>query len=182
MYDATVLLATYSTLVRIMDSGAVLPKLRLVMYSGRCFSPPNPTSSSVSLPSLADATFPNAVIRPSEFSSLATGLLGIPTTFTHTQNNASSEQEVKVKAEVEEDERNIDADVDSNGNLFKVVAPLVVLEIVDTDGRVIVEEGVKGRVLATHLVRRLQPLVRFPTGDWAVWVDYGGEVFRVVEG
>jgi phenylacetate-CoA ligase len=143
LYEATVLLATYSTVKRVAEAGKMLPKLRLVLYSGACFSAsPSPINTSV---------FPNAVVRPSEFASMAAGLIGIPA-------QGSNEKDV-----------------------FKVLAPLVVLEIMGSDGRVVTEHGVRGKVVITHLVRKLQPLVRFPTGDFAEWVDYGAETFKVLE-
>ena len=173
-YEATVLLASYATIVQIIASSAVLPHLRLVLYSGTCFTP---STSHPSLPSIS-ASFPNAVFRPSEFASMAAGLLGIPTTITtRAQNTPSNKSGVEVEGKVEEGNLDINIDV----NVFKVLEPLVVLEIVAAEGRVVKDVGVKGRLLVTHLVRRLQPLVRFPMGEWAEWVDYEGRVFRVVE-
>lgn len=69
--------------------------------------------------------------------------------------------------------------VGEDKNTFKVLEPLVIVELVRSDGKVIRENGVRGKVVVTHLVRRLQPLVRFPTGDTAEWVDRSSEILRV---
>lgn len=48
----------------------------------------------------------------------------------------------------------------------------VIIEIVDPDsGRPITEPGRPGLVIATSLVRRLMPVIRYPPGDLAEWTD-----------
>lgn len=42
-------------------------------------------------------------------------------------------------------------------------------EIVDNEGRRIEEPGVYGEVVATGLISRAVPLLRYRTGDWACW-------------
>jgi phenylacetate-CoA ligase len=50
-----------------------------------------------------------------------------------------------------------------------------VLELVDDDrGEPVEEAGRPGRLIVTNLVRRLMPLIRYPVGDRAVWVDPPG--------
>ncbi|KAI1799592.1 hypothetical protein F4811DRAFT_568061 [Daldinia bambusicola] len=68
-----------------------------------------------------------------------------------------------------------DRDIDP---LYRVSSYVAVLEIVTDDGVAIKEPGTKGNVVITHLVRRLQPLIRFPVGDVAEWLDYNARIFR----
>lgn len=50
-----------------------------------------------------------------------------------------------------------------------------VLEIVDDhSGEPIIETGRPGRVLVTNLVRMLMPIIRYPSGDRAEWVEPRG--------
>lgn len=47
-----------------------------------------------------------------------------------------------------------------------------VIEIIDPDTmEVIKEKGVIGKVLLTNLTRKLMPIIRYPAGDMAMWVD-----------
>ncbi|KAI1465857.1 uncharacterized protein F4812DRAFT_461544 [Daldinia caldariorum] len=62
--------------------------------------------------------------------------------------------------------------------IYRVSSCVAVLEIVADDGVAIKEPGIKGNVVITHLVRRLQPLIRFPVGDVAEWLDYNARIFR----
>ncbi|WP_370418862.1 phenylacetate--CoA ligase family protein [Streptomyces sp. QH1-20] len=56
--------------------------------------------------------------------------------------------------------------------LYRTNSPHTILEIVDPDtGRPISEPGRTGRVVATNLLRRLMPVIRYPVGDLAEWSD-----------
>lgn len=47
-----------------------------------------------------------------------------------------------------------------------------ILEIIDEDtGQPIDEEGVVGKLVLTNLIRSFMPIIRFPTGDRAMWVE-----------
>ncbi len=47
-----------------------------------------------------------------------------------------------------------------------------IIEIVDPDtNEVIVETNRVGRVLITNLTRKLMPIIRYPAGDLAMWID-----------
>jgi phenylacetate-CoA ligase len=61
---------------------------------------------------------------------------------------------------------------------FRVCSPAVYIELLAEDGTVIKEPGVKGNVVATPLVRYLQPMIRYPVGDVAEWVDYAAKTFK----
>ncbi|KAI2776199.1 hypothetical protein F4815DRAFT_449488 [Daldinia loculata] len=69
----------------------------------------------------------------------------------------------------------IDRDINP---IYRVCDYVGVVEIVTDDGAVIKQTGVKGNIVITHLIRRLQPLIRYPIGDIAEWVDYGSRIFK----
>ena len=50
----------------------------------------------------------------------------------------------------------------------------------EPDAGVIRENGVAGDIVVTSLIRRLTPVVRYPTGDRAEWVDYEKGIFRLL--
>jgi phenylacetate-CoA ligase len=95
--------------------------------------------------------FPNADIRSLGYASVDAGVLAAP-----------------VQGEP-------DARVHRAHRLQKL------LEIVDENtGEPIREPGRPGRLLATDLVRRLMPIIRYPVGDSAEWVDYEDRRFRLL--
>ncbi|GGR02320.1 hypothetical protein [Streptomyces netropsis] len=56
--------------------------------------------------------------------------------------------------------------------LYRTNSPHTTLEIADPDtGRPIFEPGRTGRIVATNLLRRLMPVIRYPVGDLAQWAD-----------
>ncbi|MGF1429524.1 phenylacetate--CoA ligase family protein [Kitasatospora sp. LaBMicrA B282] len=56
-----------------------------------------------------------------------------------------------------------------------------VVELLDPEtGEPIEEPGRPGRVVATDLVRRLMPMIRYPVGDLAEWVDFPRRRFRLL--
>lgn len=65
--------------------------------------------------------------------------------------------------------------------VFRSFVDSSVLEIVDVEtGEVITEPGRPGRLLQTDLTRRLQPMIRYPVGDMAEWVDVEDGIFRLL--
>ncbi|MCS7481129.1 phenylacetate--CoA ligase family protein [Umezawaea endophytica] len=65
--------------------------------------------------------------------------------------------------------------------VLRAFRPGRVLEVVDVDtGEPIEEPGRPGRLLVTDLTRRLLPILRYPVGDLAEWVDFDGGVFRLL--
>lgn len=55
------------------------------------------------------------------------------------------------------------------------------MEIVDdVAGEPITGVGVPGRLVVTNLFRTLMPIIRYPTGDRAEWVDPGTQRFRLM--
>jgi phenylacetate-CoA ligase len=54
----------------------------------------------------------------------------------------------------------------------RVFGQATLLEIVDEDsGEVIHEQGRPGKILITNLTRRLMPIIRYPAGDRAMWIE-----------
>ncbi|GAA3635878.1 hypothetical protein GCM10022267_23090 [Lentzea roselyniae] len=65
--------------------------------------------------------------------------------------------------------------------VFRSFVDSSVPEIVDTEtGRPITSPGRPGRLLQTDLTRRLQPMIRYPVGDLAEWVDREDGIFRLL--
>ncbi|KAK8054815.1 hypothetical protein PG993_000042 [Apiospora rasikravindrae] len=130
--EATVLIANVSTTRRLAEYfaslGKTLPKLRLILYTGECFTK--------ELRPVYRAAFPNATIYVREYGGIDFGHVGIPAQpFKH-----------------EDDD----------------IKPVP-----------ITRPGIKGNVVVTSLLKRQQPLLRYPVGDIASWVDYDAETFRV---
>ncbi len=64
------------------------------------------------------------------------------------------------------------ASADCTSNEHRVYDQGTVVEILDEETDIPIEEtGRPGRIVFTSLPRRLMPLIRFPTGDRAQWVD-----------
>lgn len=62
---------------------------------------------------------------------------------------------------------------------YKVLGPLVVVEILDDNNQPIQENGKKGSIVVSHLVKRQQPRLRYPTDDMASWTDFSHEIFTL---
>ncbi|KAI4869159.1 hypothetical protein F4820DRAFT_43172 [Hypoxylon rubiginosum] len=98
--------------------------------------------------------FPKAKLFPLMYSTkLDIGPVGLPAPITTCEN----------------------CDVDPT---YSVAHEIAILEIVTDDGTIIKQPGVKGNVIITHLLRRLQPIIRYPVGDVAEWVDYESRTFK----
>jgi phenylacetate-CoA ligase len=54
----------------------------------------------------------------------------------------------------------------------RVFSEATVIEIVDVDtGEIITEKYKTGKILLTNLTRKLMPIIRYPAGDLAMWVE-----------
>lgn len=62
---------------------------------------------------------------------------------------------------------------------YTVNAPSMIMELITDTGDLITSEGVKGNVVITNLSRRLMPIIRYPMGDAAEWIDYSARKFRL---
>ncbi|KAL5326861.1 hypothetical protein ACEPPN_004550 [Leptodophora sp. 'Broadleaf-Isolate-01'] len=67
-----------------------------------------------------------------------------------------------------------------DSRLHTVSSPYVILEIAPDGLTSTKANGVPGSVLVTNMGRRLQPVIRYPSGDLAEWVDYENGIFRVL--
>ncbi|MFJ3231145.1 phenylacetate--CoA ligase family protein [Streptomyces sp. NPDC086787] len=99
---------------------------------------------------LLKAAFPNAKARSLGYASVDAGLLG-------------------------------EAVPGDDPRVHRAFTPHTVVEILDDETGLPVEEpGVPGRLVVTDLRRRLMPILRYPAGDRAEWVDPGAGVFRIL--
>ncbi len=65
--------------------------------------------------------------------------------------------------------------------VHEAVPDRTVVEILDeATEEPITVAGVRGRVVVTNLFRRLMPIIRYPVGDLAEWVDHECRAFRLV--
>ncbi|PYH80519.1 acetyl-CoA synthetase-like protein [Aspergillus uvarum CBS 121591] len=101
------------------------------------------------------AAFPNAVVRPMAYASVECKVVGFPVPGLN---------------------KGGDGDVDP---VYRVVEEAVVLEIVGDDGHPVRENGVRGTLVVTNLLKRLQPTIRYPIGDVGEWVDFERGLFRL---
>jgi phenylacetate-CoA ligase len=70
---------------------------------------------------------------------------------------------------------------EADPRVHEVFTPDKVVELLDPEtGEPIEEPGRPGRVVATDLVRRLMPVIRYPVGDMAEWVDFPRRRFRLL--
>jgi phenylacetate-CoA ligase len=71
---------------------------------------------------------------------------------------------------------------DTDWRLHRVNRPFVELEICPDSADTVptMEPMLPGRLLVTNLSRRLQPVIRYPCGDRAEWVDQAEGLFRVL--
>ncbi|GGW60225.1 hypothetical protein GCM10010503_41870 [Streptomyces lucensis JCM 4490] len=99
---------------------------------------------------LLTATFPNAEARSLGYASVDAGLLG-------------------------------EAVPGDDPRIHRAFIPHTVVEIVDDEnGHPVERDGVPGRLVVTDLRRRLMPVLRYPAGDRAEWVDRDASVFRIL--
>lgn len=58
--------------------------------------------------------------------------------------------------------------------VHRVLDASTVVELIDEQGQPIEQVGQAGRIVITNLNRKLMPIVRYPVGDQAMWVDEPG--------
>ena len=64
------------------------------------------------------------------------------------------------------------SDADCQDSEHRVFDGLNIIEIVDPDTHeVITEKNIVGKVLMTNLTRKLMPIIRYPAGDLAMWIE-----------
>ena len=69
--------------------------------------------------------------------------------------------------------------IDQCTTSYTVNTSSVIMELISDTGEVITTEGVKGNVVVTNLKRRCMPVIRYPMGDIAEWVDYNSRSFHL---
>lgn len=103
---------------------------------------------------LLRAAFPNAEVRSVVYGSMDSGVIGLPPPREHYAGDP---------------------------RMHQVNSPNVIVEIVGEDGKVITTPGEPGSLVVTNVERRLMPIVRYPSGDRAAWVDPALGLFRVLD-
>lgn len=102
---------------------------------------------------LLSRAFPSAHVGPVQYVSVDGGLIGLP--------DVSP------------------GGIDQDPTCYTVNTSSMIMELVSDTGNLITEEGVRGDVVITNLTRRLMPVIRYPMGDAAEWVDYESNKFRL---
>ncbi|KAK6834068.1 AMP-dependent synthetase/ligase [Apiospora arundinis] len=101
--------------------------------------------------------FPNATVKSLIYGSMDCGVIGLPP-----------------GPDVSENHNN-------DPRLHQVNSPSILVEILDDDGHVVTSPGEAGRLIVTNVERRLMPIVRYPSGDRAAWVDASRGLFRILD-
>lgn len=149
-FGATVLLSNVSTACRIAD---YLSTRKKTLPSIRLILYSG-ESFYKGLRIIFRSAFPNAIVFPVLYGSIDVGPIAVPALpFRHVDDDISP--------------------------TYKVLSPIMILEIIAGNGSVIKQPGVKGHVVITHLVKRQQPMLRYPVGDIAAWVDYEMGTFKL---
>ena len=102
---------------------------------------------------LLSKAFPSAQVGPIQYASVDAGSIGLPDS--------------------------LPGGVDQEPTSYTVNSPSMVMELVTDTGDLITAEGVRGNVVITNLNRRLMPVIRYPMGDAAEWIDYSSRRFRL---
>lgn len=98
--------------------------------------------------------FPNMRAVPAMYSATDTGVLGIP----HEATGIREDVDIKP--------------------IYRMNRSTVVVELIDDEGNLIKVPRRKGRVFVTNFKVKLQPVIRYPVGDMAQWVDYELGLFQ----
>ncbi len=65
--------------------------------------------------------------------------------------------------------------------VHEAFTPYIQVELVDdVTGEPITTPGIPGRLLVSNMFRTLMPIIRYPAGDRATWIDPGRQRFRLV--
>ena len=102
---------------------------------------------------LLGGAFPSARIGPIQYGSVDGGFIGMPDS--------------------------LPGGVDQEPTTYTVNSSSVIMELITDGGELITAEGIKGNIVITNLTRRLMPVIRYPMGDVAEWIDYETRKFRL---
>ncbi|GJC81450.1 hypothetical protein ColLi_04288 [Colletotrichum liriopes] len=103
---------------------------------------------------LLKAAFPNAAIRSVVYGSMDCGIIGLPPKREHYH---------------------------CDPRVHQVNNPNIIVEIINEDGDVTSTPGEAGSLVVTNMERRLMPIIRYPSGDRATWVDPSLGLFRILD-
>ncbi|KAH7062592.1 AMP-dependent synthetase/ligase [Macrophomina phaseolina] len=161
-FAATVVLTTVTTMCRMAETlraqnNRTLPSVRLLLFSGEALYDDQAA--------LLREAFPAATVTSLVYGSMDGGVIGLPLPQHHG----------------DDDDDDADGAARRDPRVHRANEPLVRVEIIsEDDGRAVAEPGVPGALVVTNLERRLMPVVRYPSGDRAEWLDVAKRVFRVL--
>ncbi len=88
-------------------------------------------------------------------------------------NKAFNQPQIKSVGYASVDAGHLGGSLPTIGSKAHTVLSGTVMQIVDEQGTLINEPNRAGRLLMTNLTRRLMPIVRYPVGDLAEWIEPG---------
>lgn len=160
-FEGTVVLSTVTTMVKMAELLAgvewygkhTADSVRLLLFSGEALY-----NDQVGIIKRA---FPNAELRSLVYGTMDCGVIGLP-----------PQREAKERFPI--------ADGLRDPRVHQVNRPGMILEIIKEDGKATTDPGTPGSLVVTNLERRLMPVVRYPSGDRAEWIDFDSGLFRVL--
>lgn len=160
-FEGTVVLSTVTTMVKMAEllAGAgwhgkhTADSVRLLLFSGEALY-----NDQVGIIKRA---FPNAELRSLVYGTMDCGVIGLP-----------PQPEAKERFPI--------ADGLRDPRVHQVNRPGMIVEIIKEDGTATTDSCTPGSLVVTNLERRLMPVVRYPSGDRAEWIDSDSGLFRVL--
>ncbi|WP_189958302.1 phenylacetate--CoA ligase family protein [Streptomyces alanosinicus] len=148
---------------RLTGAGRTLPDVELLFFGGECLF-------GDQLP-LLRAAFPHAEPRSLGYASVDAGLLGEAVPGGDPRLHRAFTPHTVV--EILHDESDESDEPHQPGTSDEPHQP-------GTSDEPVTGNGVPGRLVVTDLRRRLMPVLRYPAGDRAEWVDRDAGVFRIL--
>lgn len=160
-FEGSVVLSTVTTMVKMAEllAGAgwhgrnTAESVRLLLFSGEALY-----NDQVGIIKRA---FPNAELRSLVYGTMDCGIIALP-----------PHPEAKEPFPI--------ADGLRDPRVHQVNRPGMIVEVIKEDGTATTDFGTPGTLVVTNLERKLMPVVRYPSGDRAEWVDYESGLFRVL--
>lgn len=160
-FEGTVVLSTVTTMVKMAElltgvgwqGRCTADSVRLLLFSGEALY-----NDQVGIIKRA---FPNAELRSLVYGTMDCGVIGLPP-------HAEAKEQFPI------------ADGLRDPRVHQVNRPGIIVEIIKEDGAATTEPGTPGSLVVTNLERRLMPVVRYPSGDRAEWIDFETGLFRVL--
>lgn len=160
-FEGTVVLSTVTTMVKMAEmltsvgwhGKDTAESVRLLLFSGEALY--NDQVGTIK------KAFPNAELRSLVYGTMDCGVIGLP-----------PQRELQERFPV--------ADGLEDPRVHQVNRPGMIVEIVTEDGTATVAPETAGSLVVTNLERKLMPVVRYPSGDRAEWIDFEAGLFRVL--